>query len=120
VYLTQGTADLLSSVTSGWYTAWQAHLIFWVPVLCVLANIQTYVPIPLPLGYPDHYIVRLKHMAPIALIANIAIISGIIVIMTAACFKISDNINDGWDVDWWAAPEYVLEYSTTPLTRLSP
>ena len=51
-------------------------------------------------------------MAPIALIANIAIISGIIVIMTAACFKISDNINDGWDVDWWAAPEYVLAYST--------
>jgi len=46
VYLTQGTADLLSSVTSGWYTAWQAHLIFWVPVLCILANIQTYVPIP--------------------------------------------------------------------------
>lgn len=41
VYLTQGTATLLSKVADGWYTEWRFMLVFWVPVLFVLANIQT-------------------------------------------------------------------------------
>jgi len=90
VFLSQNTENFVPDDIHGWWVHWRIFALFWIPPLCVLANIPT-----------------LKHLSFIAVIADVCILSGIGVILVAACWNMYDKIeaHESMDVQWWFAPK---------------
>lgn len=100
VFLSQNTANFIPNY--GWYVDWRMVVVWWVPVLVILANLPT-----------------LKHMSFAAMFANVAILTSIVVILTAAFIQMAHKWGgddshhpepphgkkEPFAIDWWIVPE---------------
>jgi len=90
VFISQNTANFLPD--SGWYVSWRMVVIWWIPVLVILANLPT-----------------LKHMSYASMFANLTIILSILAIMGAAVGKLDEKdpseVSD--DIEVWIVPSTI-------------
>jgi proton-coupled amino acid transporter len=97
VFISQNTANFIPDY--GWYVNWRMVVVWWIPVLIILANLPT-----------------LKHMSFAAMFANVAILTGIVVILIAAFIQMNNKWGEGshplphgkkdpFAIDWWIVPE---------------
>ncbi|KAL6059620.1 Proton-coupled amino acid transporter 1 [Balamuthia mandrillaris] len=86
VYLSTNTQTFMPHIN------WRLVMLMWLPALCILANLQT-----------------LKHMSPIALLANITILFSLCVVLIAAITNLAHKLDhnhtmDAVDVHWFINP----------------